>query len=60
MKCKKCGGLMVLQTFFDHFFNFDGWKCLNCGRVIPKKEKTLEYDAFSLFHHQLKHKRHNS
>jgi ssDNA-binding Zn-finger/Zn-ribbon topoisomerase 1 len=52
MKCKKCGGLMVLQSFFDHFINFDGWKCLNCGRVALRKEKTIEFDAFSLFYQQ--------
>ncbi len=37
MKCKKCSGLMVLQSFFDHFLNFEGWKCLNCGKIIAKK-----------------------
>lgn len=45
---------MVLQSFFDHFLNFDGWKCLNCGRVALKKEKTIETDAFSLFYQQQK------
>ena len=54
MKCKKCSGLMVLQSFFDHFLNFDGWKCLNCGKVIPKKEKTLEFDTFGVFYRQQK------
>ena len=49
MKCKKCDGLMVLQSFFDHFLNFDGWKCLNCGKIIVKKEKSIEFDAFSIF-----------
>ena len=39
VECKKCGGLMVLQSFFDHFLNFEGWKCLNCGKVIVRKEK---------------------
>ena len=29
---------MVLQSFFDHFLNFEGWKCLNCGKIIVKKE----------------------
>jgi len=59
MKCKKCGGLMVLQSFFDHFLNFDGWKCLNCGKVVLKKEKTLEFDAFSIFYQQQKCKNRN-
>ncbi len=45
---------MVLQSFFDHFLNFDGWKCLNCGKVIPKKEKTLEFDSFGIFYQQQK------
>jgi len=47
---------MVLQSFFDHFFNFEGWKCLNCGKVIIRKEKTLEWDAFSIFCQQQKSK----
>ena len=54
MKCRKCSGLMVQQSFFDHFLNFDGWKCLNCGKVVVKKEKSLEFDAFSIFYQQQK------
>ena len=54
MKCKKCDGLMVLQSFFDHFLNFDGWKCLNCGKVILRKDKTIEFDTFSVFYQQQK------
>lgn len=57
MKCKKCDGLLVLQQFFDHFLNYQGWKCLNCGKVIIKKEKSLEADAFSLFYQQQKSKK---
>ncbi len=56
MDCKKCGGLMVLQSFFDQLLNFDGWKCLNCGRIILKKGKALELDAFSIFYQQQKSK----
>ena len=41
MKCKKCDGLLVLQTFFDHSLNFEGWKCLNCGKIILKKAIVL-------------------
>ena len=41
MNCKKCGGLMMLQSFFDHFLNFEGWKCLNCGKNIEKRKKQL-------------------
>jgi len=54
MKCRKCSGLMVQQLFFDHFLNFEGWKCLNCGKIISKKEKIIEFDAFSLFYQQQK------
>lgn len=54
MKCSKCDGLMVLQSFFDNFLNFDAWKCLNCGKIIAKKEKTIEFDAFSIFYQQNK------
>lgn len=59
MKCKKCDGLMVLQSFFDHFLNFDGWKCLNCGRIILRKDKTIEFDTFSIFYQQQKCKNKN-
>jgi len=59
MKCKKCDGLMVMQSFFDHFLNFEGWKCLNCGKVVVKKEKTIEYDSFSIFYQQQKCKNKN-
>lgn len=45
---------MILQSFFDHFLNFDGWKCLNCGKVVLKKEKSIEFDAFSVFYQQSK------
>lgn len=54
MKCTKCSGLMVEQSFFDNLVNFNGWKCLNCGKIITRKEKTIEYDALSLFYQQQK------
>ena len=38
----------------DHFLKFDGWKCLNCGKTMIKKEKTIEFDAFSIFYQQQK------
>jgi len=50
---------MVMQSFFDHFLNFDGWKCLNCGKIVVKKEKTIEYDSFSIFYQQQKCKNKN-
>ncbi len=54
MKCPRCQGLMVCQSFFDHFMNFEAWKCLNCGNIIARREKTLEHDVFSLFEQQQK------
>lgn len=45
---------MVIQAFFDHFINFEAWKCLNCGNIVAKKEKTLEFDSFSVFNQQQK------
>ena len=57
MKCSKCSGLMVKQLFFDNFLNFEWWKCLNCGKILTKKEKTLELDAFSIFYQQQKYKK---
>lgn len=59
MKCTKCEGLLVLQIFFDHSLNFEGWKCLNCGKIVLKKEKTIEYDSFSMFYQQQKCKNRN-
>ena len=54
MRCRKCSGLMVQQSFFDHFLNFEGWKCLNCGKITLKKEKVLEYDYFGMYLQQQK------
>lgn len=59
MKCPKCSGLMVLQSFFDHFINFEGWKCLNCGKIIEKRESTIKDDAFSVFYQRQKIKKQN-
>lgn len=55
MKCSKCAGLMILQSFFDHFLNFEGWKCLNCGKIITKKEKVIEFDVLGNFYQIQKH-----
>ena len=54
MKCIKCAGLMIKQAFFDHFLNFEGWKCLNCGKIITRKEQVIEIDAFRVFYQQQK------
>lgn len=57
MKCSKCNGLMVFQTFFDHFLNFNAWKCVNCGKIVVKKEKTIEFDALRTLYQQHKCKK---
>lgn len=59
MWCPKCKGLMVMQSFFDHFINFEGWKCLNCGKIIEKRENTIKDDAFSIFYQRQKLKKHS-
>jgi len=54
MKCNKCSGLMIQQSFCDQSLNFDGWKCINCGKIITKKEKIIKIDPFSIFYQQQK------
>jgi hypothetical protein len=54
MKCSKCSGLMIQQSFFDQSLNFDGWKCVNCGKVITKKDKVIRIDPFSIFYQHQK------
>lgn len=56
MRCVKCDGLMVFQTFFDHFLNFNAWKCVNCGKIVVRKEKTIELDVFRVFYQQQQQK----
>ena len=56
MKCPKCTGMMVKQAFFNQSVNFEGWKCLNCGKVIENKKNSIKTDAFDIFRHRLKAK----
>ena len=50
--------LKLLQNISeDKVFIRDGkvwWKCLNCGKIVVKREKTIEYDSFSMFYQQQK------
>lgn len=49
MKCQRCGGLTVGVTFFGgviatEAWEYDGWKCLNCGfisdpRIVTNKTR---------------------
>lgn len=48
---------MVVQSMVQNLITFEAWKCLNCGNMITKREKTIEFDAFSLFYQQQKTKR---
>ena len=57
MECRKCSGLMIQQSFHDQFLNFEGWKCLNCGKITLKKEKVLEYDYFGMYLQQQRTKK---
>ena len=50
---------MVMQSFFDHFINFEGCKCLNCGKVIERRENSIKDDAFSIFYQRQKLKKQN-
>jgi hypothetical protein len=47
---------MILQSFVDQCLNVDGWKCLNCGRVVARKEKVMEPDMFGIYYQQHKNK----
>ncbi len=39
MKCERCGGLMLMEQFYDFRddtaeFEFSGWRCLVCGEIV--------------------------
>jgi len=37
-RCKRCGGMMVYEKFYDYDEGdcFWGWRCINCGEVIDE------------------------
>jgi hypothetical protein len=51
MKCHRCSGSMVYETFYTEEGEFFGWRCIICGEVIDhvilenrygqKQEKTV-------------------
>jgi hypothetical protein len=59
MECPRCNGLMIAQSFVHALAEPEAWKCINCGNVLSKKEKTLEFDSFSMFYHQQKQNKNN-
>jgi hypothetical protein len=34
MKCHRCRGAMVYDTFYGSQGQFRGWKCLICGEIV--------------------------
>jgi hypothetical protein len=36
MKCVKCGGLMVYETFYSQEDIFSGWRCIYCGEIVDQ------------------------
>lgn len=57
MKCSKCSGFMINQTFSNQFLKIEGWKCVNCGKIIEKKENSVKDTSFNLFYQKEKVKR---
>jgi hypothetical protein len=54
MKCLRCEGLMISQAFINALSGPGSWKCVNCGNTLVGQENDLEFDSFSMFHHQQK------
>lgn len=36
MKCKRCGGIMVLERFSGSCEEFFGWRCVFCGDIVDQ------------------------
>jgi DNA-directed RNA polymerase subunit RPC12/RpoP len=36
MKCRRCGNVMVYETFLGHDQNYSGWRCISCGEIIDE------------------------
>jgi hypothetical protein len=36
MKCHRCKGSMVYETFYTAEGEFFGWRCIVCGEVIDQ------------------------
>jgi hypothetical protein len=34
VRCRRCGGRMILEKFFDVNNTFQGWHCLICGEIL--------------------------
>ncbi len=57
MKCQRCGGLTIGVTFFGgviatEAWEYDGWKCLNCGVISdPLIVKNKTWQSQSMHKH---------
>ena len=37
MKCDKCGGMMVYESFpSQEVEDFSGWRCISCGEIVDE------------------------
>ncbi len=36
MRCYRCGGLMIYETFYGDCEHFLGWKCISCGEIVDR------------------------
>jgi Zn ribbon nucleic-acid-binding protein len=54
MECPKCQGLMVFQMFSNKCLSIEGWKCINCGKIIEKRENSIRDSSFGVFYQREK------
>lgn len=54
MRCFKCNGVMVQETFYDYDTgeSFIGWRCVNCGKIIDPiiMENCVQHQANRVVH----------
>lgn len=49
MDCPKCSGCMYQETFFESALSYEGWRCLNCGKIIVKYTREFKDDSYGHF-----------
>lgn len=52
MNCPKCTGYIVQETFFESGHSYEGWRCINCGKVVVKHTHELQHDQYGQFVYQ--------
>jgi hypothetical protein len=61
MRCTRCGGLMVRETFEDlgalgsNDYEYAGWRCINCGAIADPG--LLHIDASHRGQHRVRRRR---